>query len=82
LADKECAEVPVTLLLHGALAYPARAPRAVCAASGPTLLDLLRAAGLADGSYALLVLDGALVSAQTVPADGDVVDVYPPLCGG
>jgi sulfur carrier protein ThiS len=49
---------------------------------GLTLLEILRSIGLEDGTYSILVLNGALVDAQAVPEDGDVIDVYPPLSGG
>jgi sulfur carrier protein ThiS len=72
----------ITLRLHGALALPDGKTRALPAAAGVNLLELLGAAGLEAGTYSLLVLNGQLVNAQAVPDDGDVVDVYPPLGGG
>lgn len=72
----------VELRLHGALGLPECSPRTIHVAPGRALLDILGDLGLDGESVSILAINGDLVPAQAVPRDGDVVDVYPSLCGG
>ena len=71
----------VTLNIHGTLAVHGESTRTV-PADGRDLFHLLSSLGFDPDSYSLLVINGALVDGEAVPVDGDIVDVFPPMCGG
>lgn len=78
---REETHVPVLIRMHD-IGDMAKVEFAIDNRDARPLAALLLEWQLTAEEYTLVAINGTFVSTSTVPCEGDIVDVFPHLCGG